>query len=1045
MSELKSQPSWKKYYENAKPAPAEEARLVEVEKINKQDLFSETQTLDDIEVAIDAIGKVQEGSNIYTASELKMILGNIKNGSLSLDAIPKTFGLRAATNNALETIARQKYEQNLENLFKEFKILFEAKNFADVFQSFDIDDNKLDAEAALAKLATEYKFTSRLFQSGKLKNPDNSDRVSVEVREIAEKANAMLDAYRANASDALREKVATKSKEKLKNELTSAAIDLAIKSRKKIEVKAEYGSGQIGPGWIVTAIDNGEDITIKNPSNNDEKTVKLSELRKWNTFSYKPENVADPKADSNEKAAIEAKNTVVEKMEKDLETKKTADQEKADTKREKFEAKRIKMEESEKKKEAPKDLEEEKLLKEIDEARKKFAEIEYRERTSLERIRKFLHVGGQEEADIKRKLNSGPEEKERIKLEGKLKNTYNVQAHQKLYQDALKAFMEYEISKLKKSGLDGEDLKSHIKELYSFFNLDETIRYYDVRTEVKLEYLKKGDTKDGKYKNAFQEKRDKLHLKMKEASEWYNKKVPLKVKLGLAAVTFVPGVAFALGAAAPAAVVVAGVTGLALTRRAWGAMMVASSGGMFADKLIQGWDKKVDEGQRERDVRTLKEKGEIDYDKLKGILDGKIASIDDKLNKRNLSSSASKYLAFGAAIFSSVSLINSLSDFHGAMEASTTGISHAFKSVKGLWDHGAGDSNTGGTKEIVESWDPKKQDFTNISKTRVPGVVETPASPALALPATEELKIVKGSSIEATLRDYYRTDGMEHKLSGAEAHREFVNYMNDKITAMKTALAEKPEDVKLAAKLKEYREMLKTGRATVHAGDKIFVDANGKLTDIQVDPKYGDIKMPHGVHHHAPHIEHQHVASAQHIETSGVEPEPSSPVSEDSSPRFEESGKQIYLEDSTDQQTAPEPFKTSGPEIYLDKTSAGLSREALNNLVAGDRRVTNPNLLRDLFSSGASKEKILKTCLAEFTKGEGVNWSEVKDVKIADLIQNRPGVRTGMRTLATNFRPLVGERLAGDRSFAFSDKVLNQTPKQWLAGVVSAASKNRVV
>ncbi len=866
------EPTWKRYYENSKPTPEEEVKLIDAEKKNKEDLILEAQDFEDIKSAVNAIGKIQDGSKIYAANDLERIFEGVRKGTKALAEVPNVFGLKAAASHALEAIARQDYEQSLKNLFEKFQTLFEAGSFSDVFESFDIDDDKLSAEAKIKKLETEYRDTSKLFQSGKLKNPDNSNRMSAEIREIAEKAKMMLDFYKGEADNALEKQRVKELGEKNERKFDPKNLEQLLANKETIKVKIKRGSGNIEEDWIIESVLNS-DITVSKINTTPPITLNVipDDLKKWNTDIYKAKNVVNPRSDDAEKKSLEEKHIVAEKFEKDLNDKRTEDKKAATKKREKFEAKKVKVEEDQKKKEVPTDFEEEKLLQEIDRARKEFAQVEYKERTSLERIRKFLHIGSglQEKINNKKKINSGPSEKEKEKLE----KSQNVQKYQECYQDALRAFMEHEINKLENSGLEKDELKKQIKDLYSFFNLDETTRYYDVRTEVKMEYLKGSEAKDGKEKAGWQENLDKAHLKMKEAAEWYNKKVPLKVKLGLAAVTFVPGAAFAFGAVVPATGIIAGATGLALARRAWGAMMVASSGGMFADKLIQGWDKKVDERQRDRDFRTLREKGEIKYDNLRKMLDGKITDIDGKLNKRNLTSSASKYLAFGAAMFSTASLVNSLSDFHGAMEASTVGLSNTWKSVKGLWDHGATAQNGVGVEEATR-FDPAKRDFKHASgahkgvgtqkldhslnKQAGVGPTNVEAAPTVpAAPAPEELPIKEGSSIEAALRDHYRAAGIEHP--GAKADVEFRNYMSAKIKAMQEALEKNPDNAKQAAKLKEYKEMLKTGRVNVHEGDKLFVDADGKLTDIKVAAKYGgDIKMLHDV------PEHHHVAAASH-------------------------------------------------------------------------------------------------------------------------------------------------------------------------------------
>jgi hypothetical protein len=670
-----------------------------------------------------------------------------------------------------------------------------------------------------------------------------------------------------------------------------------------------------------------------------------------------------------------------------------------------------------------------KKIEELDICRKEYLEKDYDKTAALKRIGNFFSGNAGKKGAADDSYWSG----QKIS-----KNDSEILHFKQLYTDKLLELQTLILTDAQKRNLPDNELA----QLYASFRIEQRMTLADEHDKVKADKIT--GTGHGWVKEGV--------MGMVEGYQQLNWKKKIIIAAGFAGVGAL--------SATTGAVFATTVAGLIVARRIFGGLVTGV--GVKQGLEVKGKGKDEKEIEQEQQAMIEKIKSMPPEDKYKLLLDrmNDIVETDgqDALGKIKSQDFRQNFTAAAAGIFVGSGWAGDLAKM---------GI------------HNIGDyfGWQGSSANIGANYDPNK--IPEAVKPGGNGIPTVDAIEKSVAAPPEGITIVKGSSIEATLRDYYRVDStMDHKVSGAEAHREFVNYMNDKITAMKTTLAEKPGDLKTAARLKEYQEMLKTGRATVHAGDQIFVDANGKLTDIQVDPKYGDIKMPHSVHHHVaptwiepfssteaelpslnpedsqpgfrtigPEIQVDGTIDSQVSEgfrTIGPDVQLDSPIDSQTLENFEIKGPEIQIDSPTDSQM-PEGFRAIGPEIYLNDASSGLSREALNNLVAGDKQIANPHLIRDLFNSGAPKEKILKTCLAEFTKGEGVNWREVKDVKMADLIQNKPGVRAGMRTLAANFRPLVGERLAGDRNFAFSDKVLNQTPTQWLAGVVSAASKNRAV
>lgn len=429
------------------------------------------------------------------------------------------------------------------------------------------------------------------------------------------------------------------------------------------------------------------------------------------------------------------------------------------------------------------DLREKELLDVLTEARNNFAKTEYGDRTRMNRIRKALNMS----------------------LEGNEENP-NIESARKPYEDALRQHMEYQVDKLKAGGLDAKSVEVKVKEIYSFFNLNEATQYYDARTQAKMTYLAQDKDGNGKDKNIVEKSWDFARLKSTQISEWYSKKVPTSVKLGLAAATFIPGAStFALG------------------KRTWGAFMMVAAGGMQLDKLAQFKDAMSDKLERNKEFKNIsQENGEVDFEKLKDLLGGKIDNIDSKLNEKNLRSGANKLVAFAGALFLGGSVFKGAMDFAEGKEVAST------KFLGKLFSHKAESPVSGDS--LVDSKLPKiptsgvfatplTDSMEHPSGTPVnivdhkPGLLEALHTPE----STESLTIEKGSSIERTLINYYKSHGLKFDDNGYAAHHAYRDYMTDYIDHNKEALIK-------SGKLAEYQQMLKDGMVNIKPGTEMVID-----------------------------------------------------------------------------------------------------------------------------------------------------------------------------------------------------------------------------
>lgn len=242
---------------------------------------------------------------------------------------------------------------------------------------------------------------------------------------------------------------------------------------------------------------------------------------------------------------------------------------------------------SEKAGENPEDV----LLNNITEARKIYAQAEYKDRKAINRINKFL------------KLNLFK------KGEG---DTANILEAQRLYEDALEKYREFKIEQFKREQNISKDA---ISDFIMYFNYKVHKNLFDEKRQAKIDDMKeKGGFWNG------------VSLLVDNIAQGYNKNVPLSAKVALSATAFVTtGSAFAMG------------------KRIFGSFMLMATGDMMIDGAVSGIEKIVSKKESKKIIEknTVKE-GEINYDAIGDLLKEKIANSDRKLNNKSLVSLGGK-------------------------------------------------------------------------------------------------------------------------------------------------------------------------------------------------------------------------------------------------------------------------------------------------------------------------------------------------------------------------------------------------------------------
>lgn len=894
MAESKPQKAWQQYIDNSKKdikvELENETDFNEKKKAEIEALFLEAQTFEDVLSAVEVIGEIEDGPRLYPVADLEGILKDVKDRKIKPEKVPDVYGLRDAANRSLDALDKREYQLNLKCLAREFKKLIDADDFTDIFVSMK-DSNKDNTKTKKDKLQKEY---NRLRP---ICSPDNkadaNGQTPPEILEIAKQASAMLEAYKTKADNFIEGKLSAETQTKNEKEFTLDFINDRLGKGEVIKVKVE-NSGAIETGWRIENV-NGPDVVVEKKgtagASSITRNVKLDDLKKWNAYAYTKKTFTDPKDNDAEKKKIEDNLPIAEELGKKIVSEETEEAKQAFEKRKGFNAKKAELEKSKKKEPITPELivrhtEIAKKIEELDKCRKEYLEKDYDKTAALAKIRRLISGGLGKKNEVQQ---NGAE------------NDFETGDLKKRYDDKLRELGELIFKDAKERNLSDEQLA----ELYASFRIEQKITLADEHDKVKADNI------------------PWVGEQIAGMVAWYQK-LPLKYKLGIAAGMVATGAG--LGIFGAGASVVGGFSAVVAARRGFGGLVA----GVGVRRGLEAKGQKKDQKKISKDEqKNLEELKKIEADEKYDFLSKKMDEIinkdgEDALKRIKNQDIRQNFAAAATGIFLA-------SGWAG--ELTKMGV----HSVAEHWHNFADHFKLFGQHEIPKAHMNVADTQSSPSKPEVgpnaASSAETPTATSASMP--EELTIKKGSSIEAALRDHYRADGIDKKLSGAEAHREFRNYMEDKIAEMKKLLAENPGDAKQAARLKEYQEMLDTGRVNIHEGDKLFVDANGKLTEIQVEPAHGgDIKMLHNV------VEHHHV-SPSHIETSGVETDAPASSPEDAHPGYKVGGPEIHLNDHINDYQRSPGFDTSGEEIYNNEGSGPDLPDQSSLSEVGDNFVDN--------------------------------------------------------------------------------------------------------
>lgn len=259
------------------------------------------------------------------------------------------------------------------------------------------------------------------------------------------------------------------------------------------------------------------------------------------------------------------------------------------------------------------------LLNALDTARKECADVQHRELKMKQKIRKYF------------KLNDGGEEDV---------ETQNIITMKDRYRKTLESYKEYKIRELTENSKNEEEFQKKARELFTFFNYDEAIKFYDARTEARINHT---EEKMAGEKNWIKKTWHYAQFQSEKMVNFYDKKIPTSAKLALA------GVGYLTGSQA-----------LSVGRRAWGAFMICTSFGMKLDKLFQFKDR----FSNSREIRDLfkelsfEDEKNNNFNGLSSALGEKISTLDNKLKQHVVRSRVNKGIALvsGMLLGSSVAI-----------------------------------------------------------------------------------------------------------------------------------------------------------------------------------------------------------------------------------------------------------------------------------------------------------------------------------------------------------------------------------------------------
>ncbi|MDD5463999.1 MAG: hypothetical protein PHP62_02540 [Candidatus Moranbacteria bacterium] len=472
-------------------------------------------------------------------------------------------------------------------------------------------------------------------------------------------------------------------------------------------------------------------------------------------------------------------------------------------------------------------LDMEKAKEQYEQTLKAYAEVEYKHRSTFKGIAKFFGKS----------------------FNGKADDNFEVKEERKRMEDDLRVYRDAWIRDIQNKELKGEDLKAETEKMMVYFNYQAAIDLYDARSGAKANSLwpfnkeskQSGknvlvnydgfDNKDVYKKENVAEKteikaRDILCTPFKAAwagmekiGQQYNR-LPIWAKLGLGA-----------------AIIGSGSWALIAGKRVLGGVTTAVGSAKTLDALHQRSMKNKATKENEAFMGVEgKENKEVDFEKLRALLDDKIGQIDGKMNEYKIASLFNKFAGAGIGLFLGSGMASKA--FGGAFGK----VAEYFQNGKDAVDGVNGSFNgailgANVNTPLTDAMDHPKGPPTNfVDKLQKP----FDTAEALSVSAgTESLTIEKGSSIEGTLIKYYKEHGLNFKDNGWAADHAYKDYMHDYIENHKDELTK-------SGKLAEYQKMLKDGMVNVKPGTEIVIDPNtGHI--VSIDGKLSHLDGHHSV------------------------------------------------------------------------------------------------------------------------------------------------------------------------------------------------------
>ena len=438
-------------------------------------------------------------------------------------------------------------------------------------------------------------------------------------------------------------------------------------------------------------------------------------------------------------------------------------------------------------------MEMERLKKEVEEARKKFAKVDYDEDKKISFFRRILgkRIGGI--------------------------NTDTRRNAQSEYRAKLREFSSYEVDKLKKGDLADDEMKSKIEELVKYFDTDEKINLYEARTNARAEDW---ENKIG----------GKMMKKSGDFVNWYRKQsIWKKGALGVAlAASGIFVTATGMGAIGGAVVGAANIGKRALGGAATGAGITA-----VLEARHRKAEKNMADGKRTEFMAQLEgEEAEVKFNFLMEKLDAETRGYGKDLKTEKRKAWERKAIGFGVGAFVGSGAMGDLlgKGLHAAGETDTykTALSYwkekitnffASSDAEPLADTNADSFNSEGIIRSVYE-DKSIPDVKISADTQVQATQpeEAYAAPEENVSIVEEqkidLQVERGSSLEGTIIKHLRSAGMDAHEAGMKAHLMSVAYADE-------------------------NNLDKGAYSLIHPGAHIEISADGKIVNISGDDRLG--------------------------------------------------------------------------------------------------------------------------------------------------------------------------------------------------------------